>query len=122
LSNPQMFGFKFTNSIIGQVLYPVWSVGGLTDCAKYDVPLTSLNSCFATWSFSDNAIIATKYPPSKWPEGNYFPTSVGAVQFKNFNLGDYTLLSSSPYRSLGIDGKDLGADIKAIASATAGVY
>jgi len=125
LSNPQMFGFKFTNSIVGQVLYPVWSVGGLSDCAKYDVPLTSLNSCFTTWTFTDNAFIATTYPPSKWPVGNYFPTSAGAVQFKNFNggkLGDYTLLSSSPYSGLGSDGKDLGADIKAIASATAGVY
>jgi Putative Ig domain len=125
LSNPQMFGFKFTNSIVGQVLYPVWSVGGLSDCAKYDVPLTSLNSCFASWSFSDNAIIATSYPPSKWPVGNYFPISASAVQFTNFNggnLGNYTLLSSSPYHNLGSDGKDLGADIKAITSATAGVY
>jgi len=125
LSNPEMFGFKFTNSIVGQVLYPVWSVGGLTDCAKYDVPLISLNSCFTTWTFTDNAFIATTYSPSKWPVGNYFPTSAGAVQFKNFNgahLGDYTLLSSSPYIGLGSDGKDLGADIKAIASATANVY
>jgi Putative Ig domain len=125
LSNPQMFGFKFTNSIVGQVLYPVWSVGGLTDCAKYDVPLTSLNSCFTSWSFSDNAIIATKYAPSKWPAGNYFPTSAGAVQFKNFNganLGNYTLLSTSPYIGMGSDGKNLGADVNAIASATAGVY
>jgi len=129
LSNPQMFGFKFTNSIIGQSLYPVWSASGLvSDCAKYNLPLTSLNWCFDTWGFSDNAVIATpvgNYPPSKWPVGNHFPTSAGAVQFTNFNgakLGDYTLLSSSPYKGLGDDGKDLGADIKAIASATAGVY
>ena len=125
LSNPQMFGLDFSNNIVGQALYPIWSVGGLTNCAKYDVPLISLNSCFTTWTFSDNAFIATTYPPSKWPVGNYFPTSVGAVQFKNFNgakLGDYTLLSSSPYIGLGSDGKDLGADIKAIASATANVY
>ena len=117
-----MFGFKFTNSIVGQVLYPVWSVGGLTDCAKYDVPLTSLNSCFTSWNFSDTAIIATKYSPSKWPVGNYFPTSAAAVQCKNFSGGDYFLLSSSPFSGSGSDGKDLGADIKAIASATVGVY
>src|SRR5262249_17328957 len=128
LGNPQMFGLTFSNNIVGQSLYPVWSVGGLSDCAKYNVPLPSLNSCFDTWGFSDNAVIATpvgNYPPSKWPVGNHFPTSAGAVQFTNFNgakLGDYTLLSSSPYLSLGDDGKDLGADIKAIASATAGVY
>ena len=122
LSNPPMFGFKFTNSIVGQVIYPVWSVGGLTDCAKADVPLTSLNACFTSWSFNDNAIIATKYSPSKWPVGNYFPTTAGAVQFKSFSGGDYTLLSSSPYTSLGSDGKNLGADTNAIASAIAGVY
>lgn len=122
LSNPDMFGFTFTNSIVGQVLYPVWSVGGLSDCAKYDVPLTSLNSCFTTWSFGDNAIIATKYGPTKWPAGNYFPTSNGAVQFKNVSGGDYTLLSTSPYSGMGSDGKDLGADTKAIAAATVGVY
>lgn len=122
LSNPDMFGFTFSNSIVGQVLYPVWSVGGLSDCAKYDVPLTSLNSCFTTWSFGDNAIIATKYGPSKWPAGNYFPTSNGAVQFKNVSAGDYTLLSTSPYSGMGSDGKDLGADTKGIAAATLGVY
>ena len=125
LSNPQMFAFTFTNSIVGQVLYPVWSVGGLTDCAKADVPLTSVNSCFASWNFNDDAFIATTYGPSKWPTGNYFPASAGAVQFKNFNGGnggDYTLLSSSPYHNLGSDGKDLGADIKAITTAIAGVY
>jgi hypothetical protein len=125
LSNPQMYGFKFTNSIVGQVLYPVWSVGGLSDCAHYNVPLTSLNSCFTTWSFNDNAIVATTYAPSKWPVGNYFPASVGTVQFTNFNggnLGNYTLLSSSPYIGMGSDGKNLGADTKAIASFTAGVY
>ena len=122
LSNPDMFGFTFTNSIVGQVLYPVWSVGGLSDCAKYDVPLTSLNSCFTTWSFGDNAIIATKYGPTKWPAGNYFPTSNGAVQFKNVSGGDYTLLSTSPYSGMGSDGKDLGADTKAIAAAIVGVY
>lgn len=125
LSNPEMFGFQFTNSIIGQVLYPVWSVGGLTDCAKSDVPLISLNSCFTTWTFTDNAFIASTYSSSKWPVGNYFPATVGAVQFTNFNgakLGNYTLLSSSPYIGLGSDGKDLGADIQAIASATASVY
>src|SRR5947207_5187075 len=113
LSNPEMFGFKFTNSIVGQVLYPVWSVGGLTDCAKYYVPLISLNSCFTTWTFTDNAFIATTYSPSKWPVGNYFPTSAGAVQVKNFNggkLGDYTLLSISPYSGVVCSGKDLGAD------------
>jgi hypothetical protein len=128
ITNPHMFGFIFTNNIVGKSLYPVWSVGGLTDCAIYDVPLLSLNSCFTSWKFADNAVIATStlnYPPSSWPVGNYFPATVSTVGFTLFNsagLGDYQLLSSSPYQNMGSDGKDLGADMNAIAAATANVY
>jgi hypothetical protein len=46
------------------------------------------------------------------------------VQFVNYNGGnggDYHLQLSSPYKRKGTDGKDLGADVDAIQSATAGV-
>jgi hypothetical protein len=128
MTNPQMTGFIFTNNIVGQSRYPVWSVGGLTDCAIYNVPLSSVNSCFTSWGFNDNAVIATSiinYPPSKWPGGNYFPTTASTVQFVNFNGangGDYNLLSTSPYSGAGSDGKDLGANINAIQTAIANVY
>jgi hypothetical protein len=128
ITNPQMSGFTLTNSILGKSLYPMWSVGGLTDCAIYNVPLSSLNSCFGSWIFTDNAVIATSainYPPSKWPVGNYFPATTSTVDFTNFNggdLGNYQLLSSSPYQNMGSDGKDLGADMNALAAATANVY
>jgi hypothetical protein len=71
------------------------------------------------------ALNQTNYPPTKWPGGNYFPSSASAVQFVNFNNGnggDYHLLSTSPYKNAGSDGKDLGADINAIQSAIGGVY
>ncbi|MFZ0306852.1 MAG: hypothetical protein WAL89_01670, partial [Candidatus Sulfotelmatobacter sp.] len=64
------------------------------------------------------------YPPSLWPAGNFFPATVSAVQFVNYNGGnggDYHLQPSSPYKGKGTDGKDLGADIDALNSATAGV-
>jgi hypothetical protein len=127
-TNPQMYGFYLKNSIIGQALYPIWSTGGTTNCAYFDVPITSLTACFASWGFSYNAIIGTSsvnYPPSKWPAANYFPSSPSTVQFLNYNNGnggDYHLLSSSPYKNAASDGKDMGADIDAIQSATAGVY
>ena len=124
-----MYGFSMKNSIVGQVPYPIWSTGGTTNCAYPNVPLLSLNACFPSgYNYDHNAMIAvnqTNYPTSKWPVGNYFPASASAVQFVNFNNGnggDYHLLSTSPYKGAATDGKDLGADINAILSMTAGVY
>jgi len=123
---PAMYNFVLKNSIIGQARYPIWSTGGLTNCARPDVPLPSLNACFPKgYTFSSNAIIASPNPPTSWPSGNYFPSSASAVQITNFSNGkggDYALLSSSPYKNAGTDGKDLGADMSAIQSAIAGVY
>lgn len=127
ISDPQMYGFTFTNNIVGQVLYPIWSTGGGTsNCAYYNVPLPSLNSCFTSYKFADNAIVQPlSFGPSKWPASNYFPTTVTAIQFTNFNGGNggnYQLLSGSPYKNAASDGKDIGADISAIQSLIAGVY
>jgi Putative Ig domain len=127
IADPPMYAFKFTNNIVGQVQYPIWSTGGSTsNCAYYDVPLPSLNSCFTAYTFIDNAIVASaNFPASKWPASNYFPATIGGMQFVNFNGGnggDYHLLSSSPYKNAASDGKDIGADINAIQSMIAGVY
>jgi hypothetical protein len=108
-------------------IYPVWSASGDTaDCAASDSPLTTFNSCFSNYTFTNNAIIA---PPAiasaaKWPSRNFFPSKASAVPFANYNggnAGDYHLHTSSSYKSKGTDGKDLGADVDAIRSATAGV-
>jgi hypothetical protein len=43
-----------------------------------------------------------------------FPQTVSDVDFTDYNNGNggnYQLLSSSPYKNAGTDGKDLGADI-----------
>ena len=128
-ANQPMSGFTMTNSIIGQSLYPIWSAGGTTNCAFSDVPVSSLNACFPSgYSFSDNAFVAvnqSNYPPTKWPAGNLFPSSAATTGFVNFNGGNggnYQLVSSSPYKNAGTDGKDLGADISTIQSLTANVY
>jgi hypothetical protein len=120
--------FVVSNSLMTAGKYPVWSTGGGTaNCAYYDRPLTTLTTCFSPASFSHNAIIASPsaYPPSNWPSGNFFPTTISAVQFVNYNGGnggDYHLLPSSPYKNAGSDGKDLGADIDTILAETANVY
>jgi hypothetical protein len=124
---PRMFGFTFTNNMVLSGARPVWSTGGgISNCAFYDVPITTIASCFATYSFINNAIIGSpsKYPPSSWPELNFFPADPATVKFVNFkdgNGGDYRLLPSSPYKNAGTDGRDLGADIDAIEAATATV-
>ena len=122
---PTMYGFTLTNSILGQSLYPVWSTGGTGNCASPNIPLPSLNSCFTNYTFSYNAIIASKYSAAQWPSGNSFPTSTNNVQFASFNNangGSYQLLSSSPYLNAASDGKDLGADMNALQAAIAGAY
>jgi len=126
-TTPPMSNFVFTNSIVNAGPYPVWSTGGGTaNCAFYDSPLTTFNACFSSYSVAANAVVA---PPSRasaadWPSGNFFPATMAEVQFVNYNGGnggDYHLQSSSPYKGKGTDGKDLGADVDAVDSATAGV-
>jgi hypothetical protein len=119
----QMKNFVFTDNIVNAGTAPVWSTGGgPANCAFHDDPLTTFNACFSNFTFAGNAIIAT--PPAKWPPGNFFPSSAAAVRFVRYNGGnggDYRLQPSSRYKGAGTDGKDLGADLDAIHSATAGV-
>jgi hypothetical protein len=126
VSNPKMWGFQFTNNLVLAGEFPVWSAASVGDCARSDVPATSLSACFTSYSFLKNAIIATPsaYPPSKWPTGNYFPVDTGAVEFVSFSDGrdgNFQLLASSPFIDLGTDGRSLGADIDALNSAIVGM-
>jgi hypothetical protein len=121
-----MYGFVFTNNMVATGRYPVWNTGGTTSCAFNDVPLTSISRCFTSYTFANNALVATpsNFPPSVWPNGNMFPqttTSAGFVSYNNANGGNYELLPSSIYKNKGTDEKDLGADIIAINAALANV-
>jgi hypothetical protein len=123
-----MANFILTNSILSTGQYPVWSTGGgPTNCAYFDNPITTFTACFKPQPFTSNVIIGnlTGYPPSLWPPGNFFSATASAVQFVNYNNGNggnYQLVSTSPYRNAGTDGKDLGADVSTILSETTGVY
>ncbi|MFZ3265805.1 MAG: hypothetical protein WA172_17495 [Terriglobales bacterium] len=127
MSNPQMFGFVFTNNIVTAGRYPVWNgSGGAASCAHSDVPLTSLNNCFASYTFSNNALVAApaRYPSSAWPTGNMFAPTTNTVEFaqyNNSNGGNYQLMPGSPYKNMGTDGRDLGADIAGLDAALADV-
>ncbi|HEX6505126.1 MAG TPA: hypothetical protein VF011_17930 [Terriglobales bacterium] len=126
-NNPKMSEIVITNNIFGTAQFPVWSALGSPDCAGKNVPVLTFNACFSGYAVSYNALIAmpSAYGSGSWPGGNYYPSSPAVVQFVNFNNGiggNYQLLPSSPYQKAGSDGLDLGANIAAIAAATAGVY
>jgi hypothetical protein len=122
-----MKNFVFTNNILSIGTYPVWSTGGGPEnCAYFDKPVTTLNACFSPYKFAGNLLIGNTaaYPSAAWPSQNYLIPSVNAVQFINYNGGNggsYGLQASSLFKGKGTDGKDLGADMGAINSATAGV-
>ncbi len=126
-TNAPMYGLVFTNNLVVTGAYPVSdALGGTNDCAITGVPVTTINNCFITNTFSNNVLVATptKCPPSKWPANNLFPATTGDVGFVNFNNGNggnYELQSTSPYKNKGTDGKDLGADIVGLNAALANV-
>jgi hypothetical protein len=127
MSNPQMYGFVFTNNIASTGRFALWNIGyGKTSCAYGGVPLTTLNNCFSSYAFNTNALVSapSQDPPSSWPSSNWFaedPDYCGFANYNGGNGGDYTLLPGSPYAGLGTDGKDLGADIAGLNQALAGV-
>ena len=126
-SRAPMSGLVFTNNLVITAAHPVWNTGGgHASCAYLDVPVTSITNCFTTFTFANNGLVAapTAFPPSKWPTNNMFPQTIDDVGFTNFNNGNggnYELLSSSPYKNKGTDGKDLGADIVGLNTALANV-
>jgi len=126
-ANAQMYGLVFTNNIVITGRYPVWNTGGgQSSCAFSNVPITSIANCFTSSTFRNNALVAPPpaFPPSAWPAENMFPQSMSDVEFMNCKDGDggnYKLRSTSPYKYMGTDGKDLGADIVRLNQALANV-
>src|SRR5260221_18424 len=127
LTNMPMYGFVFTNNMVTTGQYPVWdAIGGIGSCSQADGPLSSITSCFSTFTFANNALVASPaaFPPSKWPLNNMFPQTIDDARFVNFNNGNggnYELQPSSPYKSKSTDGEDVGADIVGLNAALANV-
>jgi len=122
--NEPMYGFVFTNNLSTAGTNPVANILPMGSCAMGDVPVTVIAHCFTTYVFENNAVIASPLPPPSWPKEELFAHSPATVQFANYNNGNggnYQLLPGSPYKNMGTDGKDLGADITGLDAALAGV-
>ena len=53
--------------------------------------------------------------------GNWYPSSISGIGFQNLAARDYRLSASSPYVRRATDGRDPGADLAAVSSATQAV-
>ncbi len=56
-----------------------------------------------------------------YPRSTFLASSIAAIGFTDVRMGQFALIESSPYRTTASDGADLGVDMKALDSATAGV-
>ena len=91
----------------------------------------ALNGCMGdTWTAAGNVFANTSTKSPKLLPGSPLPArnfeapnfdSLGLMDFNNGNGGNYQLSPTSPFKNAGTDGKDPGADIEGLQTATAGV-
>jgi hypothetical protein len=124
-SIPKISNFVFTNSIVGTGAQSVVSTGGgPVNCAfqpDRQGIMGLLENCFTNATVTHNAIVGDG---TGWPKGNITLKNLQAVGFTAVDkdrVADYRLLPHSRCKQAGSDGKDLGADVAAVDSATAGV-
>jgi hypothetical protein len=133
VEHEKIVNFSFTNNLVGTGENDIFPTGGgARNCAfqpRRQGPAGVLKSCFASFNFTHNALIGSG---GGWPAGNFTPKDAGAVYMQDFRQsqgGDYRLCrepgksckKKSPFAGAGSDGKDLGADMDAVRTATEGV-
>jgi hypothetical protein len=80
----------------------------------------ALDSYAVNWTFRRNTLAGAS--ASRYPADNFFPTVADwEAQFVSYAGDDFHLKPTSPYKNAGTDGKDLGADMAGLDTATAGV-
>ena len=127
----QINNFTFTNNLVSAGQMDIVPPGGGVKNCSYQPdkqgPTGVLKSCFTKYNFSHNVILGSK---GGWPSGNSYPSDHAAAGVVGFSEGRYRLCrekdggeckKSSPAFKAGADGKDLGADVEAVFSATKGV-
>ena len=117
-------GINFSDNIVTTNSgLAVTGVGANGPCGNYGATnLARINSCLANpYTFAGNILIGAT---GTWPTGNTLVSDATTVGFTNYNNGiggDYTLLSTSPYKGKATDGTDPGANVALVNQAIAGV-
>jgi hypothetical protein len=106
--SPATTGFRYTNNIAADNAY-----GLMGDNASPGNGTVAMY--FPSGVFADNVFAGS--PASRYPTGNFYPASLAAVDFVNAAAADYRLAAASPYRAIATDGKDIGWNQPADASA-----
>jgi hypothetical protein len=70
-------------------------------------------------SFLRNVLVIAPEYASQFPTGNSYPASLAAIGFANLTGNDFHLAAASPFKAA--TGRDPGADIDVVTSATSGV-
>jgi hypothetical protein len=104
--------FVFSNNLMRHNEY-----GTIGDGSGVGNP--TLNKYFPSAVFTKNVLVGGQ--KGSYPGGNYFPASLAEVGFTDRPNGNFRLIKTSPYKSAGTDGKDLGCDFDLLGQVTAGV-
>jgi hypothetical protein len=111
---PQMARFVFRDNVLTRGQYGIFGSGageGVSALTFYAAP---------GFKFERNVLIGPNNG-ALYPANNSFPATIAAVGFVNAPGGNYRLATGSPYKKSGSEGRDPGADIDAVDTATQGV-
>jgi hypothetical protein len=133
MDHEKISNFVFTDNLVGVGMQDIFSTGGgNANCAFQPMeqgPKNVLNKCFANPVVTRNALIGSQ---GGWPQGNFYSHDAESVVegFEQGKYGNYRVCrgktsgkckKAASFAGKGADGKDPGADVDAVNSATAGV-
>jgi hypothetical protein len=111
---PQRANFTFSNNLTTRGEYGIVGSGA-------GEGVKALTHYLASGYRVERNVLIGPGNGTTYPAGNFFPRTIEEVGFVNVGAGNYRLSARSPYKKAGTDGRDPGADIDAIETATKGV-
>jgi hypothetical protein len=111
-----VLNFVFTNNIVPDYS---WAIIGEASSPGN----TTIAAFFPGSTILGNIIAGAN--PSRYPGGNYYPSSLAHVGFVDYRVltgGNYRLAATSPYRGSATDGTDVGCRFDALNAAAGTAY